>query len=92
MKDREVDIPIVVIGSSNNRFYKYSVEFNHEGWHRNFVEKDKIKSYRLRANGWKHFIIEYESNSTYVVIEEQVSRISREIVSDITKLLEEKVK
>ena len=85
LKDKEVDIPIIIIDNENNIFYKYSVELNGDYWHKDVksIEDDEEKMYRLKASGWKHFIILNKGSASYTPIENKVQEISSAIIMDI---------
>ncbi|MBK0072368.1 hypothetical protein [Bacillus sp. S56] len=80
LKDKEVDIPIVIINNRKNTFKKYSIEFQGEYFHRNKIEADTEKELRLKKNGWKHFQLFYDTNFTKM--HDEIDKIVNQIVND----------
>ncbi|MRG86723.1 hypothetical protein [Salinibacillus xinjiangensis] len=88
LKDKEVDLPIIIIiDNNNNTFLKYSIEFNHETWHNKKQSLDEMKAFRLTENGWRHFTIINKKSDSYANLEKQIRSIAKEIVNDILSQL-----
>ncbi|MCO0601165.1 hypothetical protein NGI46_28090 [Peribacillus butanolivorans] len=84
LKDKEVDIPIVIINTKNNSFSKYSIEFHGIAWHDSNERKksDNDKVNKLTKHGWKHFEIWYSEN--FSKMNDSVVMITKEIISDFS--------
>lgn len=80
LRDKEVDIPIIIIDLKNNTFSKYSLEVQGEYWHRERQSHDKNKSMRLTKNGWKHF--EIETSNIFSEVDNSVKNIAKHIIDD----------
>jgi hypothetical protein len=82
LKDKEVDIPVIIIDNSTNTYKKYSIEF--QGSYHHSVDKmkqsDQEKESRLTNQGWKHFLLDYDES--YSKINEGIDTIINEIKKD----------
>jgi predicted transcriptional regulator YheO len=84
LKDKEVDIPVIIIDNLNNTYKKYSIEF--QGSYHHSTDKIKLsdqeKESRLINKGWKHFLLDYDES--YSKINEGIDTIINEIKKDFT--------
>jgi len=62
LKDREVDIVLVLIDTNKNTYKKYSIEFQGSFFHKDRQEADINKKVSLEDTGWKHFEVDYSEN------------------------------
>jgi hypothetical protein len=81
LRDKEVDIPIVIVNTKNDTFSKYSIEFHGVTWHgsegRQKSDKDKVE--KLTQKGWRHFEVQHSSN--FSLLNNSIVAIAREIIS-----------
>lgn len=80
LKDKEIDIPIIIIDQKNYNYKKYSIEYSGKHWHIDREGEDKEKESRLKTNGWKHFII--WDSPTNSKVESDVIKVAEEIIKD----------
>lgn len=84
LKDREVDIPIIIV-KDINKLYKYSIEYNGDMWHDDKKKLDTDKKKTLNSRGWKHFIFTEKSNQSKNMnpLEEKAQQIADQIIKDV---------
>jgi len=72
LRDREVDIPVILINKNNNKFYKIAIEYDGSKFHNE--EYNTEKGNRLNAEGWQYYNI-YDNNLNRFELNERIEDI-----------------
>lgn len=83
---KEIDIPIIIL--SNNKIYKFAIEYNGDFWHKN-DEKDDIKLEMINQKGYHLFYIAPKHNATEKQVKEYIDyQVDHVIIPEIKKQIE----
>lgn len=77
LRDKEVDIPIIIIDKTIEKFHKISIEYNGKHWHDE--ERDFKKKSLLTDSDWNYNLV--LDNLSYAKIEEQIESVCNDIIS-----------
>lgn len=55
LKDREIDIPIIIIDNEQNKVYKFAIEYDGAKFHTTVINNEK--SIKLYEQGWQYYNI-----------------------------------
>lgn len=80
LRNKEVDLPIVIFDLKSNNVYKIAIEYNGEYFHEN-LQRDKEKEQDLAIQKWETYAIYEFSNMSNARIEEEVSKLAEEIIN-----------
>ena len=84
LKDKEIDIPIIIINNQTNQFFKFAIEFNGKHVHstQERTKNDEKKVKRLVSNGWTFY--EIWDSPYHSVMEGDVIKIVDLIIKKIS--------